>query len=182
VVQDITDIERFKEKVAGALLKGEVTLASGKKSNFYFDCRMVTLNQEGAYLAAKAMLIEIQKLGATAVGGMSIGADPLVSTIGSVAYAQGIALKLFYVRKEPKKHGKRKLIEGPGLSADDKAVIVEDVTTTGGSALKAVNAVREEFGAEVLAVLTIVDRQEGAEAHLAENNIKLISIFKADDF
>jgi orotate phosphoribosyltransferase len=178
----MTDIEKLREKVSGALIKGDVTLASGKKSNFYFDCRMVTLDQEGAHLAAKAMLAEIQKLGATAVGGMSIGADPLVSTIGNVAFAQEMPLKLFYVRKEPKKHGKRKLIEGPGLSAQDRVVIVEDVTTTGGSALKAVNAVREEFGAEVLAVLTIVDRQEGAQEYLAENSVKLISIFKAEDF
>lgn len=174
--------DRLKEKVAGALSKGEVVLASGKKSNFYFDCRMVTLDQEGAHLTAQAMLEKIQELGATAVGGMSIGADPLVSTIGNVAFAQGVALKLFYVRKEPKKHGTKKLIEGPGLSADDKVVIVEDVTTTGGSALKAVNAVRDEFGAEVLAVLTIVDRQEGAEAYFTENNLKLVSIFKAEDF
>ena len=173
---------RLKEKVAGALSKGEVVLASGKKSNFYFDCRMVTLDQEGAHLTALAMLEKIRELGATAVGGMSIGADPLVSTIGNVAFAQGVALKLFYVRKEAKKHGRKKLIEGPDLTADDKVVIVEDVTTTGGSALKAVNAVREEFGAEVLAVLTIVDRQEGAQEHLAENNLRLVSIFKAEDF
>jgi len=181
-VDNPVDMKRLKEKVTGALTKGEVTLASGRKSNFYFDCRMVTLDQEGAHLAAEAMLAEIQKLGATAVGGMSIGADPLVSTIGNVAFAQGIELMLFYVRKEPKKHGKRKLIEGPGLSAQDGVVIVEDVTTTGGSALKAVNAVREEYGADVLAVLTIVDRQEGAQEYLAENGVKLISIFKAEDF
>ena len=177
-----TDIERLKEKVSRAFIKGDVILASGKKSNFYFDCRMVTLDQEGAHLAAKAMLAEIRKLGATAVGGMSMGADPLVSTIGNVAFTQKIGLTLFYVRKEPKKHGTGKLIEGPGLSSEDRVVIVEDVTTTGGSSLKAVNAVRDEFGAKVLAVLTIVDRQEGAEAHLAGNGVKLISIFKAQDF
>lgn len=175
-------MDRLKEKVSGALSKGEVILASGKKSNFYFDCRRVTLDQEGAHLSALAMLEKIRELGATAVGGMSMGADPLVSTIGNVALAQGVALKLFYVRKEPKKHGKKKLVEGPGLSGEDKVVIVEDVTTTGGSALKAANAVRDEFGAEVLAVLTIVDRQEGAEAHLAENGLRLVSIFRAEDF
>jgi len=128
------------------------------------------------------MLDIIRELGANAVGGMSIGADPLVSTIGNVAHVQNVPLKLFYVRKEPKKHGKRKLIEGPGLSLEDRAVVVEDVTTTGGSALKAVRAVKDEFGAEVLAVLTIVDRQEGADAFLSENGVKLISIFKASDF
>lgn len=174
--------DRLRGKVSSALVKGEVTLASGRKSDFYFDCRKVTLDQEGAHLAAEVMLEEIRKLGATAVGGMSIGADPLVSTIGSVAYAQGIELKLFYVRKEPKKHGMRRLIEGPGLEKNDKAVIVEDVTTSGGSAMKAVNAVRDEFGAEVLAVVTIVDRQEGAERALAENGTKLVSVFKAEEF
>ena len=181
-MQKATNLERLKEKVSGAFSKGEFTLASGRKSNFYFDCRMVTLDQEGAHLAAKAMLDEIERLGATAVGGMSIGADPLVSTIGNVAHMQGLSLKLFYVRKEPKKHGRRKLIEGPGLSGQDRAVIVEDVTTTGGSALKAVNAVRDEFGAEVLAVLTLVDRQEGAGDFLSRNDVRLVSIFKAQDF
>jgi orotate phosphoribosyltransferase len=181
-LEEHTGRERLKEKVSTALVKGEVTLASGKKSNFYFDCRMVTLDQEGAHLSAKLMLEEIQKLGANAVGGMSIGADPLVSTIGNVALAEGFPLRLFYVRKEPKKHGTRKLIEGPGLSGEDRVVIVEDVTTTGGSALKAVNAVRDEFGAEVMAVLTIVDRQEGAAEFLEQNGLKLVSLFRAEDF
>lgn len=181
-MENTADLDMLKEKVRGALIKGEVTLASGKKSSFYFDCRLVTLDPEGAHLAAKAMLTEIRRLGATAVGGMSIGADPLVSTIGHLAFTQGAPLALFYVRKEPKKHGTQKLIEGPPLSAADRVVIVEDVTTSGGSAMKAVNAVRDEFGAEVPAVLTIVDRQEGAQANLAKNNIKLIALFKAEDF
>jgi len=176
------NLERLRRKVDGALMKGEVTLASGKKSNFYFDCRMVTLDQEGAHLAAQAMLDVIVQLGASAVGGMSIGADPLVSTIGNVAYGRGVPLKLFYVRKEPKKHGTRKLIEGAGLSAEDKVVIVEDVTTSGGSSLKAANAVRDEFGAEVAAIVTIVDRQEGAEAALGNEGLKLMPIFKAEEF
>ncbi len=179
---DPADMEKLKAKVNGALLKGDVTLASGKKSSFYFDCRMVTLDQEGAHLAAKAMLEEIRKLSANAVGGMSIGADPLVSTIGNIAHVEGLPLKLFYVRKEAKKHGRRKLIEGPGLADTDRAVIVEDVTTTGGSALKALSAVRREFGAEVLAVVTLVDRQEGAADFLADSGVKLISIFEAQDF
>ena len=174
--------DMLKKKVEDALIKGEVTLASGKKSNFYFDCRMVTLDQEGAHLAAKAMLEKIKELGANAVGGMSIGADPLVSTIGNVALSEGIPLKLFYVRKEPKKHGRRRLIEGPGIEADDRAVIVEDVTTSGGSALKAARAVKEEFGAEVVAIVTIVDRQEGAEENLQKEGFKLVPVFRADDF
>jgi len=181
-LQSHNTLQRLKEKVSGAVSRGEFTLASGKKSNFYFDCRLVTLDAEGAHLAAKAMLAIIRELGATAVGGMSMGADPLVSTIGHLSHLEGSPLKMFYVRKEAKKHGKGKRIEGPPLSGEDRVVIVEDVTTTGGSALKAVEAVRNEFGTEVLTVLTLVDRQEGAQDNLTDKNLKLISLFKAEDF
>ena len=138
-----------------AVKLGDFTLASGKKSDFYLDCRKVTLHPEGAKLIAKIILEKIKGLKVDAVGGLTLGADPITASVVTLSEIPG-----FIVRKKAKEHGTQQKIEGviePGWNV----LIVEDVATTGRSALEAIQAV-EEFGAKVVKVISVVDRQEGA--------------------
>ncbi len=175
-------LERLKKLCGNCISRGEFTLASGKKSDFYFDGRLVTLHPEGADLCARFMLERARSLGATALAGISVGSDPLVSTAGHLAFLDGNPLKMAYVRKTPKGHGKKKLVEGPGLDAADRAVILEDVVTTGGSSLKAADAVKDAFGCEVAAIIVLLDREEGAREAIEGAGLKLESIFLRSDF
>src|SRR5262249_180978 len=122
-----------------ALQFGEFTLASGQKSTYYIDCRKVTLSSVGAALIAAGMLEQLGEPPFEAVGGMTMGADPIVGAMLTLAGQQGRELRGFLVRKEPKSHGTTKLVEGP-LYPGDRVVIVEDVATTGGSSLRAIEA------------------------------------------
>jgi orotate phosphoribosyltransferase len=178
----MTPLERLKEKVRNAFTTGEFILSSGAKSNYYFDCRLVTLDQEGSSLCADALLAEMRKVKATAVGGMTLGADPLVSAIGLLAYQENVKLKLFYVRKEPKEHGTRRQIEGPPLQPDDRVAIVEDVVTSGRSALTACEAVKREFGSRIVGVFAILDRLEGGRAAIESAGYPLHCLFTVRDF
>ncbi len=144
---------------------GDFTLSSGKKSDFYVDCRKVTLHPEGARLIAKLILEKIKeleysrKIKVNAVGGLTLGADPITSSVVALGDIPG-----FIVRKKEKEHGTRQKIEGiiePGFNV----VIVEDVATTGASALQAIEAA-EAYCAKVVKVIAIVDREEGAAAAL----------------
>ena len=142
-------------KSTGAVKTGEFTLSSGKKSNFYVDCRKVTLHPQGARLIAKIILEKIKGLKVDAIGGLTLGADPITSSVVALSDIPG-----FIVRKKAKEHGTQQRIEGiikPGW----KVVVVEDVATTGASALQAIEAV-EAIGAKVIKVISVVDRQEGA--------------------
>jgi len=155
-----------------AVKTGEFTLASGKKSNFYVDCRKVTLHPEGSKLIGKLVLEKINGLNVDAVGGLTMGADPITSAVVTLGNIPG-----FIVRKKEKEHGTKQKIEGiiePGWSV----VIVEDVATSGGSALQAINAV-EEFGAKVVKVIAVVDREEGAAEALKGYDFD--PIFKKSD-
>jgi len=134
----------------------EVTLASGKKSDFYIDGRKVTLHPEGLLLVSRLMEDRLRPLGLTAVGGPTMGADPIAAGIALVSQLEGAPLRAFLVRKEPKGHGMGSMIAGE-LGRGDRVAVVEDTMTTGGSLLKAVRAV-EETGAKVEKVLVIVDR------------------------
>ena len=127
-----------------SLQRGEFTLASGKKASYYLDCRNITLHPKGANVIAEGMLDVMRSTGTLpeAVGGMAIGADPITASIITLAGQQDLPLKGFMVRKEPKDHGTGKQVEGP-VKAGQRVVIVEDVITSGGSALKAVDAARE---------------------------------------
>ncbi len=147
-----------------ALRTGEFTLASGRKSHYYVDGRKVTLSAEGASAVAAGVLDAIAgRPEIEAVGGLTMGADPIVGATLALA-GQGLrpSLKGFLVRKEAKGHGTGKLVEGP-IEAGQTVAIVEDVATTGGSALKAVEAV-EAMGAKVACVIALLDRLEGAGA------------------
>lgn len=142
-----------------ALRFGEFTLASGATSSYYLDCRKVTLQSEGSALIGAAILDHLGDHLPDAVGGMAIGADPITGAVITTAGLRGVRLKGFIVRKESKGHGTQQMVEGP-VTAGDKVVIVEDVVTTGGSSVKAIQHCRD-FGLEVLKVIGIVDRLQG---------------------
>ncbi len=156
----------LKEK---AVLRGERTLASGKKSNFYIDGKQVTLDPQGILLTGKAILAAIHGTHADAVGGPTLGADPIAAAVALLSGQTGRPLKAFIVRKEAKQHGTQKMIEGPALKAGDRVVMVEDVITTGGSVLKAIQEV-EKLKVRVVKVICLVDRNEGAVDLLAPYN------------
>lgn len=169
-----------------ALQTGTFTLASGKTASYYLDCRRVTLHPKGAGLIGREMLNQISRLATDpsmmpdAVGGMAIGADPITASIVTVAGLEDIELYGFMVRKEPKGHGMGKQVEGP-VQPGQNVVIVEDVITSGGSAIAAVRAARE-FGLNVLYVLAIIDRLAGGEEAFAAEGLKLHTLTTIRDF
>jgi len=163
-----------------ALQLGQFRLASGKLSSFYLDCRKVTLDSAGVNQIADGMLEVLAADWPDAVGGMAIGADPITAAIITVAGRSGKSLKGFIVRKEAKQHGTGRDVEGP-VNPGERCVIVEDVVTTGGSSLAAIEKV-EAFGLKVLGVLAIIDRLEGGAAALAAKGYKLQTLLTIRDF
>jgi orotate phosphoribosyltransferase len=159
--------EQLKPLVMEALIHEPTVLASGRVSSFYFDARMVTLRADGAYLLARHILETVPADSYDAVGGMTMGADPIASAVSALSYELGTPKSAFIVRKAPKEHGRRKRVEGP-LPQGARVVIVEDVTTSGGSAVEAIRAVEAEADCKVVAVVSLVDRQQGA-AELFDN-------------
>ncbi len=165
-----------------ALRRGDFTLASGKKATYYLDCRTITLHPRGANLIAEGMLDVLASMGPLpdAVGGMAIGADPITASIVTIAGQRDLPLKGFMVRKEAKGHGTGKQVEGP-VQPGQRVVIVEDVITSGGSAIKAVDAVRE-FGLVVEHVIAIIDRLAGGREAFAAKGIELTTLTTIRDF
>jgi len=166
--------------------EGRVVLASGKESDFYIDCRQTSLCAEGHRLIGRLFLKLIQENfpEATAVGGPTLGADPLVSAVSLTSMLEGSEkpLDAFIVRKEAKGHGTGAWIEGvANLEEGDKVVMLEDVVTTGGSSLKAVRHA-EEAGLNVLGLLVLVDRQEGGRENIERAGYKLVSLYTRTDF
>ncbi|SEB79408.1 orotate phosphoribosyltransferase [Paramicrobacterium humi] len=146
---------------ADAVFHGEFTLTSGKKATFYVDLRKVSLDHRVAPLIGQVMLDLIAGIpDVSAVGGLTMGADPIASAIMHQGAARGVALDAFVVRKEPKDHGRGRQVEGPDV-AGKRVVVVEDTSTTGGSPLKAIEAL-EKAGAEIAGVAVVVDRNTGA--------------------
>ena len=152
---------------AQSLMFGDFTLASGKKSSFYFDSKKTTLLAEGAWLTAREVLrlIRREKIQATAIGGLTLGADPIVCPVAALSHVEGPSLAAFIVRKEAKEHGTGRRIEG-NLTPGSRVIIVDDVVTTAGSTLKAIEAAEGE-GHTVAAVICLVDREEGGAQKLA---------------
>lgn len=164
--------------------RGEITLASGRKSDFYFNLKPTMLDPEGAALLAELTYEALKDDNLDFVGGLEMGAVPLAGAIAQLSWIKGHPIAAFFVRKKPKEHGARLAVEGlaKGETLQGKRiVIVEDVTTTGGSALKAVEAVRDA-GGEIVLVLTMVDREEGATEAFAEAGIAFRSLYKAGEF
>lgn len=170
-------IQLFRER---ALKFGDFTLASGKKASYYLDGKQITLHSRGLQLVSQGLLELIDTRNVQAVGGMSIGADPIAAGVLCAAATHGIDLLGFLVRKEAKGHGTQKYVEGP-IEPGMKVAIVEDVVTTGGSSLQAVERLHE-FGCEVTQVLAIIDRMEGGAANFARAGLKFQSLLSIQDF
>lgn len=162
-----------------ALQFGDFTLASGKKASFYLDCRKVTLHPQGANQIAAGMLSLLDPAMPQSIGGMAIGADPISAATITLAGQRGINLLGFIVRKEAKQHGMGRQVEGP-VEPGMSAVIVEDVVTSGGSALKAVDAVNE-FGLKVERILAVVDRLEGGREAIEAAGLRLDTLVTVED-
>lgn len=164
--------------------RGEITLASGKKSDYYFDMKPSMLDPEGAAIIAAMLLEKVAASGAELVGGLELGAVPITGSVVAVSVAAGKPLRGFIMRKKAKEHGARKHIEGLARGeslAGRKVAILEDVTTTGGSAAQVIEECRAA-GAEVTLVVSIVDRDEGAAEFFAGQGVRFDSLFKAMEF
>jgi orotate phosphoribosyltransferase len=159
--------------------KGHFILASGRESEFYIDARLTTMSPDGLAVIGRLGLSALQQSGwrVDAIGGMTLGADPVSYAISYASAGTSHPLRAFTVRKEAKTHGTGKLIEGP-FSPGDKAVVIEDVITTGGSALRAIEAVRAAGGA-ISGVLAVVDRQEGGREKLESAGVSVIALTTA---
>jgi orotate phosphoribosyltransferase len=163
--------------------KREVTLASGRKSDFYIDCKQAVLTAEGHFLVGWLInrILAESAPDVEAVGGLTMGADPIASAVATMSYLAGRPLHAFYVRKEAKGHGTGQWLEGiKGLRPGMRVAILEDVVTTGGSALKAIARARE-FGLDVALTIGLVDREEGGRAIL-EAEAPLVTLFRKAEF
>ena len=181
-------VENIREQLRQLLLEksvrtGEFTLASGKKSDLYVDCRVTSFDAQGARLIGEAGWalvrdhLAAQDLSAAAIGGMTLGADPISLAIGMESARQqpDRFLQVFTVRKEAKEYGAGRRIEG-NFSSGDPVVVVDDVVTTGGSTLRAIDAIEAE-GGKVLFAFVLVDREEGGRQALEERGVKVVSLF-----
>ncbi|HZR19126.1 MAG TPA: orotate phosphoribosyltransferase [Verrucomicrobiae bacterium] len=166
---------------------GDFLLSSGARSSFYFDCKLTTLDPDGAWLVGQVMHSMIQaeasarNVKVTAVGGLTMGADPLALAVGmySARIQQKPPLQVFIVRKTPKGHGQAKLIEG-NFKPGDQVVVLDDVVTKGESTINAINAVNKE-GGKVAFVAVLVDRQEGGRQRIEELGYSVVSAFRRDE-
>jgi orotate phosphoribosyltransferase len=166
---------------ARSVRTGDFVLASGARSSYYIDARLTTMSGSGQLLIGRRGLAEIDAQGWTpdAVGGLTLGADPVAYAIAHAAAVAGRAIDAFTVRKQAKEHGTGRLIEG-NLRADSRVLIVEDVITSGESALRAIRAV-EDADARVIGVLSVVDREEGGRTRIESAGYPVAALFTASD-
>ena len=157
----------------------EFKLSSGRTSNFYVDARVTTLDPEGAFLCGKIFLEMLKDFKIDAIGGYSIGADPIVSSIAVLSYLEKRPIPAFIIRKEEKSHGTRKSIEG-NIPLNGRVVLIDDVVTSGSSILKGVEQV-EARGCTVEAVMTVIDREEGGRGKIEASGHAFFSIFTKSD-
>jgi orotate phosphoribosyltransferase len=164
--------------------RGKFRLASGAESEFYFNLKPTMMSPEGAYLSARALLARIRAEQVDYVGGLEMGAVPVIACIAALSQQDGAPVKTFFVRKKPKDHGTQDLLEGlaHGESLTGmRVMIVDDVATSGGSIVKAADVARAA-GATVETALVIIDREEGATAALQKVGIRLFSVLRTSDF
>lgn len=179
------DKEALKEELVRLVKKKSLVtnvqrvLTSGRTSRYYVDAKMTTLDPQGARLTALLFLEVLKTYDIDAIGGFTLGADPIVSAVAALSSETERPLPAFIVRKEPKKHGERKMIEGP-FQPGWKVAVVDDVVTTAGSTLKACKAVEEE-GGKVVLTLALVDRLEGGRENLEKNGYIFVSLLTRDD-
>ncbi|MFT4234113.1 MAG: orotate phosphoribosyltransferase [Microbacterium sp.] len=159
---------------------GAFTLSSGKEATWYIDMRQLTLDHRAAPAIGRIMLDLIRDIdGVAAVGGLTLGADPIANAVMHASVAAGEPIDAFVVRKEPKDHGRGRQVEGPDLTGK-RVVVLDDTVTTGGSPLKAVEVLRRE-GVEVVAVATIVDRQTGAQQRVEAEGLTWLAAIDLTD-
>lgn len=169
---------------ARSFRRGLFKLSSGAESNLYFNLKPTMMNPRGAYLSARSFLDILREEGADYVGGLEMGAVPIIGAVAAVGESEGRPVKTFFVRKQPKDHGTRDLVEGLGPDetlAGQRVVAADDVATSGASIWRAVEVARAA-GARVEAALVLVNRDEGADALLAEHGVRLRSVFHASQF
>jgi len=164
-----------------AFSKGKFILSSGKESSFYLDARLVTLSAPGAYLTARIMLDMIEADRPDAIGGPTLGADPMVGAIASLSHQAGRPINTFIIRKQPKAHGKQQQVEGPLLKEGGSVVIIDDVATTGKAFVESIE-VLQKMDIKIKKAICVIDRGEGAREALAKYNVPLASIFSIAEF
>lgn len=179
------NIKELKERLLAllqkeALKKGSFVLSSGKASTYYLDGRVITMTPEGAFLVASIILELIKEKDIDAIGGPTLGADPIVGAVAALSYLNKIPIKTFIVRKAAKGHGTGRQIEGPELKKNSKVIIVDDVATTGKALIEAKDAL-DKIGVIASDAIVIVDRKEGASENLAKVGLKLNSIFQIEE-
>lgn len=179
------DIQRMREELKALLIKkayfkGKFILSSGKESDYYIDARLLTLDPKGVFLIASLMLDMIKNDQIDAIGGPTLGADPMIGAFGVLSYQSGHPGQTFIIRKEAKGHGKKKQIEGPELTPDMNIVLVDDVATTGKAFLHSLD-VFDELKLKAKKALCVVDRHEGAKEALAARGCELEAIFSIDE-
>ena len=177
----MSEVQQCREKllniiVRDAYFREKIILSSGKESDYYIDARLVTLSPEGVYLCAKLILDIVKNDDLDAIGGPTLGADPMVGAVGVLSYQEGKPVNTFIIRKAPKAHGKQQQIEGPLLSKEGKIVLIDDVATTGKAFLQSLD-VLDEMEIPVKKAICVVDRNEGAKEALAQRGCELISLF-----
>lgn len=185
----MNEIERLLKLIQDEALEiGKVKLSSGKISDYYIDAKRIALIPEGAYLTARLML-DMMGADVEAVAGLTLGADPIVASITLLSYMEASKdpttsasrpIPGLIIRKEPKKHGTRKFIEGPEIGKGARVAVVDDVVTSGGSLLRSIERVEAE-GYKVIQVIAILDRMEGGSERLAEAGYRLEPIFTRQD-
>ena len=159
---------------------GDFVLTSGRRSDFYFNGKEVTLEGRGLYLVSQLVLERCRALRVDAVGGLTLGADPIVAGVAALSGADH-AVRAFIVRKQTKEHGTGSLIEGPALRAGDRVMVVDDVITTGGSLLRAYDAL-QGLGVDVVEALALVDREEGGREAIEARGLAVHSLFQRSQF
>lgn len=181
-MQDDIKSLREKLKVRVDFLRGEFTLASGKKSDFYINGKTTTLRPDALNYAARIFIDMMRPSKPDRVGGLTLGADALIGAITALSFELEPPMEGFIVRKEPKSHGTTQWMEGPELKAGQRIAIIEDVVTTGGSAIKVIERVRENVpGALIIGVYALVDRLDGGKENLEKLGVPLTSIFTKDE-
>lgn len=164
-----------------ALKRGNFVLSSGKTSSYYLDGRVITLTPQGAFLTASIILELVKEKKIDAIGGPTLGADPIVGAIACLSEIKQTPIKTFIVRKAAKEHGIQRRIEGPSLKEKERVILVDDVATTGKAIIEAKEAL-DSIGVTIECAIVIVDRNEGAKENLAKAGVKLESIFTVNDF
>jgi orotate phosphoribosyltransferase len=173
-VNEPTALERLL--LARSVQRGDFVLASGQRSSYYIDCRLTTMSAEGMVLIGAAGLAAIQAAGwgPQGVGGLTMGADPVAYAIAAASFGSKTQVDAFSVRKDAKQHGTRRRIEG-NFRPGERVVVIEDVITSGGSALQAIEAIQEADG-KVAGVLAVVDREQGGRARIEAAGYPVVSL------